>query len=304
MHPQNSTVCVVGPICGTAADLVMSYRIMAQPDFGSPFQSHFAVSRTPPEGSKKYLGLCRPWLARAEPAVLERCEKVIEFFVARFGYEVVEIDLPFLREGQLAHGGVALTEMADQMHHSASNPAAVLALANTPNKVLLSVGRQANAGDYLKWGQVREVLMQHLAFLFQKYPGISIISPTSPIHGWKRNKGDDDYGFSDGNMSIKNMTYVWLANMTGCPAVSFPVGYVDPNDGSESGNDGRLPIGLMAMGEWGSEETLLQIAMQSEEYLYFEYPGGRVRPKGWIDVIEIAKNGEKDAKNSEDNSSR
>lgn len=45
-----------------------------------------------------------------------------------------------------------------------------------------------------------------------------------------------------------------LANMTGCPAISLPLGQ------SHNG----LPIGIMAMGRFADEETLLQLAAQLE----------------------------------------
>lgn len=48
--------------------------------------------------------------------------------------------------------------------------------------------------------------------------------------------------------------YASLANMTGCPAISLPLG---------QSQDG-LPIGIMAMGRFADEETLLQLAAQLE----------------------------------------
>lgn len=46
------------------------------------------------------------------------------------------------------------------------------------------------------------------------------------------------------------MEYVWLANFTGCPAISCPAGF----------SPDRAPIGVMAMGEWGAEEDLIAFA--------------------------------------------
>jgi Asp-tRNA(Asn)/Glu-tRNA(Gln) amidotransferase A subunit family amidase len=42
------------------------------------------------------------------------------------------------------------------------------------------------------------------------------------------------------------MEYVWLANFCGNPAISVPVGYVDP---VKTAGEGEIPIGLMAMGD-------------------------------------------------------
>jgi amidase len=54
------------------------------------------------------------------------------------------------------------------------------------------------------------------------------------------------------------MEYVWLANFTGCPAISCPAGY-SPDSG--------VPIGVMAMGEWGTEEDLIAFARDGEPIL-------------------------------------
>jgi Asp-tRNA(Asn)/Glu-tRNA(Gln) amidotransferase A subunit family amidase len=64
--------------------------------------------------------------------------------------------------------------------------------------------------------------------------------------------------------------------------VSAPIGYVEPDAG-----EGRLPIGIMAMGEWGAEEQLLQWARETEEYLHTVV--GRVRPDEWVDMVDVDK---------------
>jgi hypothetical protein len=55
---------------------------------------------------------------------------------------------------------------------------------NPANKVLLAVADQTPARDYLLAQQLRQMLMQHLAFLYQKYPGLIIVTPTTPMAGW------------------------------------------------------------------------------------------------------------------------
>ena len=90
------------------------------------------------------------------------------------------------------------------------------------------------------------------------------------------------------------MRYVFLANISGCPAATAPVGYAAPPEGDARG---RLPIGMMAMAEWGGEEQLLSWAGEAERYLQDKVEGGRVVPEGWVDAFDVAKNagGKKDA---------
>jgi Asp-tRNA(Asn)/Glu-tRNA(Gln) amidotransferase A subunit family amidase len=103
--------------------------------------------------------------------------------------------------------------------------------------------------------------------------------------GWPiAHEGDLKYGITDGNTSIRNMEYVWLANFAGCPAISCPIGYVDPVKGK-----GKVPVGLMAMGEWGSEDALIEWGRDAEKWLIEEYQGGRSRPSNWEDVVANTK---------------
>jgi Asp-tRNA(Asn)/Glu-tRNA(Gln) amidotransferase A subunit family amidase len=159
-----------------------------------------------------------------------------------------------------------------------------LSLLNYPNRILVGAGSHTPAVDYLRYSQIRMVIMRHLAFLFDKYPGLLIVSPTTPIPGWPISPGDQRFGFSDANRTIRNINYCWLANSSGCPAVTCPAGYVDPTQG-----EGKLPVGVMAMGEWGEEERLLGFAKEVEGYLNDAYPGGRLRPAEWADIIGMAR---------------
>jgi len=103
--------------------------------------------------------------------------------------------------------------------------------------------------------------------------------------GWPiANLGDLKHGFTDGNTSIRNMEYVWMANFCGNPAISAPVGYLEPAKGT-----GRVPVGLMAMGEWGSEDGLISWGKDAERYLNEVYEGGRQRAANWEDVVALGK---------------
>ncbi|GAB1310019.1 N-acylethanolamine amidohydrolase [Madurella fahalii] len=281
---RSSSVCVVGPMTSTVADLTIAFRIMAQPDPEDPDQNLFAVSVPPEPSAKKYIGICREWIDRSAPDVKEVFDKAVAHLTSQMGYETVEIKLPFLREGQIAHAATCLAEAVTDARSRVKNPSKYLSVLNYPNRIMVGMGQPSSAVDYLKCGQIRQVIMQHLAFLFDKYPGLLILTPTTPVAGWPIHPGDQKYGCSNGNMTVKSMTFAWYANTSGCPAVSCPAGYVNPAQG-----EGKLPVGLMAMGEWGAEEQLLGFAGDAERYLHEVYPGGRQRPAEWADVIGMAK---------------
>lgn len=280
---MKSAICVIGPKAATVADLTMAYRLMEKPNPHDAIQGRFAPSIPPSPAAKKTIGIYREWFDKASPDVLAATNKAIVYFENKLGYNVVDITIPYIREGQLAHSAWALVELMDSMRGKAPNPGSCLDYVNHPNKILMSMGAETGALDLVKYGQIRELIMQHLAFLWERHPGMLIVTPTTPLAGWKIQSGDEAYGFSDGNLTIRNMMYIWLANSTGCPALSAPIGYAEPAQG-----EGRLPIGLMAMGEWGAEETLLAWAQEAETYLNDVLEGGRVRPKAWADVVKLA----------------
>ncbi|KAK5992677.1 Fatty acid amide hydrolase-like protein [Cladobotryum mycophilum] len=272
---MNNSMCITGPIAANVADLTIAYRFMS-----------ICLVHPPEPSAKRYMGVYRDWFNKADPPVKDLCDRALDYFASKRGYEIVDIHIPYLSEAQVCHAGICMTEMAESARTRTPNPADWLSLVGPANKVLLSVGAQTPAADYIKYNALRTLVMRHLAFLFQKYPGLLIMTPTTPMIGWPRSPGDDAYGASDTNRTMRNMMYIFLANLTGTPSVNAPVGYVDPEQG-----EGKLPVSLLATGEWGSEEQLLAWAAETEEYLHQEYPEGRKRPDTWVDVLNLAQVG-------------
>lgn len=168
-------------------------------------------------------------------------------------------------------------------------------------------------------------MMRHLAYLWEKYPGMVVVSPTMPGCGSRikdvrdvgRKKGGSGRGVSDGDASLRSMEFVFLGNWVGAPAISAPMGYV--LDGGQGGDgvagvggggerqakrgEGAIPVGIMGMGEWGSEEALMDWAEEGSGLLEEAGRdeegggggGGRAgvrKPAGWegawVDVLPKA----------------
>ena len=121
---------------------------------------------------------------------------------------------------------------------------------------------------------------------------MTIVTPTTPCAGWHITNPEVDlkYGISDADQTLKTMEYVWLANFAGLPSITIPVGFVKPEgtqgEGEEAdeNTEGKIPVGLMGMGEWGSEEQLLQWGAEAER------AGAErtSRPPMWVDVVARA----------------
>lgn len=282
------SVDVYGPMAASIDDLELAYRVMATPapadedpvsaQFPPPLtqQQQQQPSGARPDAPPKVIGIVRDWVERAEPAVRAIFDAAIEYYQTQQSYRVVDIAIPYLPEGQRAHTLTILAEIA-----SGVPPDQIRRLA-APNKVLVSLGMyQIHAQDLIAAQRLRNLLMSHLAYLFKTHPGLIIATPTSPLPGWKIDRQVDlVHGLSDGKTSIRNMEFAWLANFVGCPAITCPAGYVP--------DETRVPVGIMGMGEWGSEQQLFGFARDGAPRLQ---PGLRV-PDGplssWMDVIAEA----------------
>ena len=268
---------VVGPITANMIDLEIAYRIMAQPDHSDSAANVFAVPafvREPKRTQPKFLGFFAHWFDRADPPVRAACQAALDYLVSEHGYEIVPITIPLVHEGQLAHAITIMTEITATLSPSA------LEKLTSANKVLLSVGAKTPSVDFLAAQKVRTVLMQHLASLYTAYPGLIVVTPTTPNVGWAHEDADLIYGCSDANMQVRNMEYVWLANFVGCPALTAPVAYAESTAGT-----GRVPIGLMGMAEWGEEDLLVALGYDLEAYMTEEVKGGRARPGTFVQAL-------------------
>ncbi|TVY39098.1 Fatty acid amide hydrolase [Lachnellula occidentalis] len=281
---HSNTCAANGPIAADIHSLATFYNVISQPD---PI-SHFPLSPTKvlinDANRPKVIGIPQAWFQRATPAVQTLCRGMVDWLAANKGYTVVPIEIPFLVEGQIAH---ALTVLSD-----AATLLPVTRGLSPANRILLALGNTTPSTDYLLSAKLRRMLMQHLSWLWEKYPGMVIVTPATSCAGWAiKAESELVYGVNDGDKTIESMEYVWLANFCGLPSISVPAGFVVPEGqvgageiaGSET--EGKVPVGLMATGEWASEDALMQFGLDAEEAGSEQ----ECRPPNWVDVVELAR---------------
>ena len=287
------TVGVVGPMATNVADTAIGYKFMAAPDPLCRSSASFPAPLTGKPSLQKVIGVCDPWFARADASVLTLCQRALDNYKAA-GWTIVPITIPLLPLGQTAHAMTILSEIsASASSIPTASPRSPSPAFSAANRILLSVARQTPAHDFLLAQKLRNLLMQHLSFLFQENPGMVIVTPTTPNAGWRIENGQVELkgGISDADKSVRSMEYVWLANFSGCPAISVPVGFTkeEVSNGKEVDGTANFPVGLMGMGEWGNEVGLLEWAIEAEKFIQAEGEGDR-RPKGeWVDVFKLAE---------------
>ncbi|KAI1982007.1 hypothetical protein LOZ53_000740 [Ophidiomyces ophidiicola] len=251
-----STTGVFGPMASSLDDLELSYNLMSMPDPDNWASSCFpdTTVATVVDSRPKVIGVYQDWVKRSDGPVLSLFNRMIEYYRTQQGYEIVDIHIPYIPEGQKAHALTILSEIAAAFSKEQTSK------LSAPNKVLVSSGSsQVSARDFFAAQRLRSLLMSHLAFLFKKYPGMIIATPTLPVEGWRiSGEADLTHGVSDTNMSVRTMEFVYLANFCGCPSISCPMGYTD---------DSEIPVGIMGMSDWGSEWALIEWARDGKGVL-------------------------------------
>lgn len=245
---------------------------MSEPDPHEPSSAAFPIPRAPLASivapPRKLLGIWKPWFNDAPESITSLCNAAVDRLVTNAGYELIELPtIPYLNEGRLAHAISIMTEMG-------VFTTADVSPYNAANKIFLSIGLQTSALDFALANKMRNLLMSHFAALWQKYPGMIIVTPTSPVPSIEILEEHLAVGVSDMNTSLKTIRHVFLANFIGTPSLTVGVGYAKENG---------IPIGLMGLAEWGKEEDLFGWGKDVDEGLTSS--SRRRRGEIWVDVL-------------------
>ncbi len=264
--PLDWSVAHLGPIGATVEDVALAYGLMAGPDPRDPnSQAQPAVSlagwnRSDLAGLT--LGVYPPWFRHAAPAVVAACEAMVEQF-KQAGAVVREIAIPELDAMRVAHAMIILSEMMASM----VNQRELLGQLGPSVRITLALTSAFTAADYVRAQRMRTRALAIFDAIFGEVdaivtPATAITAPPIPL--------DAAGGWSDLSADTELMRYVFPGNLTGLPALSFPVGY----DGA------GLPVGMQAMGRHWEEHTLLRIAAVAERRLERRQPKVFFRPLG------------------------
>lgn len=261
------SVAHLGPIGATVADAALGFIVMAGPDpedpnsLGHPAPSLEGAADEGLSGLR--LAVVPGWFEHADEAVVRACREALERLRAG-GAVVVErepqgLDLDLVRPVHLV---TIVSEMAaahlahDRKHrrHYAADTRLNLALA-----------RRLTAYDYIHAQRHRVRINAAVQALLDGVDGF--VTPAAgctapPLRADALRSGESDLETTE-----RIMRFAPLANLTGLPAVSVPVGY--DADG--------LPIGLQIVGHAWCERVLLRVAWAVEAGVERRPPKVRAR---------------------------
>jgi indoleacetamide hydrolase len=238
-HIPNTETIVSGPLCRDAADC----RLLASVLFGEQLPTS--------EPGALRIGVPRDpyWIDCAEP-VREACEAALESLRAAVGGELVQVELPDQELILPAALLVAQSEEAGRL-----TPANLNALSpelGVINRGVLKLRAILPATLTARALAARTRIRRGIASLFETvdllaWPTVPAVAP--PLQ-------DPTVELPSGPISADaaNARQGVLANLTGVPGVSVPVGL-----------DAGLPIALQLLGSWGSDALLLDAAEALEQ---------------------------------------
>lgn len=229
-----STTIVSGPLCLDAADC----RLLGSALCGEALAAG--------EAGGLRIGVIRdPVSEDVAPAVGAACAEAIEALREASGGEIVEIGLADLDASALAAVLIANTEgmsglTPDRLNHLDPELSPL-------GRGLLKYRMLLPAAASIKAQQVRALMRQRVAAVFER---VDVIAwPTVPAVAPPLEAPLVELPSGTLTADLANVRGGALANLTGIPAISVPVGFSD-----------GMPIGLQLQAAWGRDELLLDAA--------------------------------------------
>jgi aspartyl-tRNA(Asn)/glutamyl-tRNA(Gln) amidotransferase subunit A len=244
-----STTIVSGPLCADAADC----RLLGGTLFGEEL--------TAGEARGLRIGIVRDTVSEdVAPAVSEACAEAVEALCTETGGEVYEIELAEIESAAMATVLIANVESLGNLSPArlAKLDPELSPLARGFVKYRMLLPAVAGA----KAQQVR-TLMRHR--LVAAFADVDVIAwPTVPAVAPPLEAPLVELPSGTLTADQANVRGAGLANLTGIPAISVPVGLAD-----------GLPIALQLQGAWGHDELLLDAAEALE----------RANGRRWVEAL-------------------
>lgn len=264
---MGSSLDQAGPLTRSVADAELVHDIIKGLD---PMDATTIAEDTYPtyESKKSYtFGVPRKFLADGvDTEVLEAFEAHIKELEAA-GHAVVDVDLPLLEKGLAAYYIVMPAEVSSNLarydgirYGFSAQSGDLLEVyeksraegfgAEVKRRILLGTHVLSSGyydAYYGKAELVRKKMREELAAAFEKVD--FILTPTAPTPAFK-------FGAQEDPLSMyRQDIFTVPVNLTGVPAITFPMGTVD-SDGAQ------LPVGVQYIGPHGGDARLFAVGKE------------------------------------------
>lgn len=287
------SVLHLGPMTNNIHDAALAYAIMAgktesgtdhrrlswkQPpvhlhDYimkkNSPKVNNNITSTTTPMKGLR-IGIFEDHIEDASENVVSATKNAIEYFKSQ-GAQIVSIDLPHLQEIHVAHSITILTEMSlFMLDHYGDNFKKLC----PETRVGLSIGKSLSSSEFLASQKIRSYAMHQIEDLFRNKVDI-LVSPAVPCCAPLLREDTLSHGESNTVQTSTFMRYMIHGNLTGVPAIVFPIGYDEET---------ALPISLQIQAAHWREDLLFHVAKDSMQVI-LKRRGGMAKPTMYVDML-------------------
>lgn len=197
------------------------------------------------EGAR--IGVLRSLWSRADASVAARCDATLRQLAER-GATLVDIDIP---TAALAHAVGVLSIGPETVAGLAELEAEHGADAGGELRMQMKLLSAVDSQEYLRAQRVRATLRRECAEALQRVDVLALPTTATPAPTYARNENrvhvaDDE--------AVRDMcAFAFLANLTGLPAGTAPIGRVD-----------GMPIGLQFVGDAWDEASVLALLAECE----------------------------------------
>jgi len=261
---MGSSLDQAGPLTSTVADAELIHSIISGLD---PKDSTTIADDTYPEVTSKdtyTFGVPKHFLTEGvDPDVLKSFNEHVEMLKS-LGHKIVDIELPIFEKGLAAYYIVMPAEVSSNL----ARYDGIRYGLSVDEGNLLDVYQKSRAAGfgkevkrrillgtyvlssgyhdeyYVKAQKVRDKMRLELSDVFKKVD--AIITPTAPTPAFKLGEKKDPLSM------YKQDVFTVPVNLTGVPAISFPMGEVDRDDIS-------LPVGVQYIAPHGGDARLFDV---------------------------------------------
>jgi len=245
-----------GPICNNVEDAALLYQLLAGPcpyyDIGFDQPEVSVTSR-----DVKTMKICfdSRWLEDCDDDVMQATYEVVKMLKDSVA-SVDDVKISEIFETSVAHSIIFISEAFNAFCQTDMDKLSL------PSLTTICVGESITPSDYSKACQQRTRALYHVMEVFGDYD--VIIAPST---GCTAVEIDEEEVKKGGYLDIletrKLMNFSALANMTGIPSISIPVGYSCHSN---------LPIGVQVMTKWWNEADGLELAKFIESKIKMKKP--------------------------------
>lgn len=267
-YPLAQTVGVTGPIAASSWDLAAAYLVMGGKDFKAEStlrQPPVYIPRnflTGPSMKGVRIGIMPAYAAQVTDPVITKVMSAVQAKLVEQGAILVPVNIPYLDEIKVAHIIAISSEMMSVLHSVPDRYKLIW-----QNRVNMAACQHLSSADYVIANKFRTHLIRTLVRIFTNVsyillPTTAVVAPKLPNPPRVLNIGSSNIPL------VSDATrFSFVANLSGCPAVTVPVAAPFDNvvGGTAGETEPRMPVGVQFMASWYEEGKLLEAAKWMED---------------------------------------